>query len=99
LRALPETSGGRVVAAVGDHGEMLGEHGEKEHGILLYRGSLSVPLLLAGPRVPSGAEVRELVGIRAPPATLLQLVGLPEDSVPFGPALPGAGVPGAQPPR
>ena len=35
--------GQRIVAAVGDHGEMLGEHGEKEHGVFLYQGALAVP--------------------------------------------------------
>jgi arylsulfatase A-like enzyme/Flp pilus assembly protein TadD len=43
-----------VVAAVGDHGEMLGEHGELTHGLLPYRGARRVPLLLAGPGVPAG---------------------------------------------
>jgi len=93
LRELPETPGGRLVAAVGDHGEMLGEHGEKEHGIFLYRGSLSVPLLLAGPSVPEGGRVLEPVGIRALPGTLLTLLGLPEDAVPFGATLPVASRP------
>jgi len=97
LSALPETAGGRLVAAVGDHGEMLGEHGEKEHGILLYRGSLSVPLLLAGPRVPEGAEVRDLVGTRALAPTLLALSGAAEDAKPLGEALPGAGLPAKSP--
>ena len=49
--------GRRIVAAVGDHGEMLGEHGEKEHGIFVYRGALEVPLILSGPGVPSGRVV------------------------------------------
>jgi len=88
LRGLPEPAGGRVIAAVGDHGEMLGEHGEKEHGILLYRAGLSVPLILAGPRVPANAAVDDLVGIRGLPATLLTLLGFSEEARPFGRALP-----------
>jgi arylsulfatase A-like enzyme len=98
LRGLPESAGGRLVAAVGDHGEMLDEHGEKEHGILLYRGSLAVPLILSGPRVPPGTEIRELVGIRALPATLLTVLGFREDAVPFGGALPLAAVPARKDP-
>jgi arylsulfatase A-like enzyme len=93
LKGLPETGGLRLVAAVGDHGEMLGEHGEKEHGILLYRSSLSVPLILSGPHVPSGTEIRELVGTRALPATLLTVLGFPEDASPFGQPLPLTSVP------
>ena len=50
-----------------DHGEGLGDHGEAEHGVLLYREVLHVPLIvklpgrrLAGRRVP---EVAQLVDI------------------------------------
>jgi arylsulfatase A-like enzyme/Flp pilus assembly protein TadD len=33
-----------------DHGEALWEHGEDQHGILVYRGVLQVPLLVKRPR-------------------------------------------------
>lgn len=51
LRALPAAT---VVAAVGDHGEMLGEHGELTHGVLPFAAARRVPLMLAGPGVPEG---------------------------------------------
>ncbi len=91
LAALPKSPAGErpVVAAVGDHGEMLGEHGEKEHGIFLYRAALEVPLILSGPGVPAGLTVAAAVGTRALPSTLLRLVGLEKDMRPFGPGLPG----------
>jgi tetratricopeptide (TPR) repeat protein len=38
-----------LVILLSDHGEGLGEHGEQEHGILLYRWALQVPLLLKLP--------------------------------------------------
>ena len=38
-----------IVLLVSDHGEGLGDHGEQEHGILLYREVLHVPLLLKLP--------------------------------------------------
>jgi choline-sulfatase len=38
-----------LVIVLSDHGEGLGEHGEDEHGILLYRWALHVPLLLKLP--------------------------------------------------
>lgn len=41
-----------VVAA--DHGEGLGEHGEAQHGNLLYQGVMHVPLLVVGPGVKAG---------------------------------------------
>jgi len=40
-----------VIVAAGDHGEGLGEHGERTHGMLLYDSTLRVPLLVAGPGV------------------------------------------------
>jgi tetratricopeptide (TPR) repeat protein len=36
---------------VGDHGEGLGDHGEPQHGNLLYQSTMHVPLILAGPGV------------------------------------------------
>ncbi len=87
LAALPGPTDGRIVAAVGDHGEALGEHGERTHGLFLYRAALEVPLILAGPGVPAGNVVAGTVGTRRLPATLLELLG---GSSPLpGPALPG----------
>ena len=39
-----------IVILLSDHGEGLGDHGEEEHGIFLYRSTLQVPLLLKLPR-------------------------------------------------
>ncbi len=90
LSGLPG-SGRRIVAVVGDHGEMLGEHGEKEHGVFLYRGALAVPLVVAGPGVPSGRVVDGPAATRGLAATLLALSGNMSgaDARPFGPELPG----------
>jgi choline-sulfatase len=38
-----------VIVFLSDHGEGLGEHGEDEHGILLYREALRVPLFVKLP--------------------------------------------------
>ena len=38
-----------IIAA--DHGEGLGEHGEAQHGYLLYQSTMHVPLVIAGPGV------------------------------------------------
>ncbi len=38
-----------IIFLFSDHGEGLGEHGEAEHGVLLYRESLQVPLMLKLP--------------------------------------------------
>jgi choline-sulfatase len=66
-----------VVVLLSDHGEGLGEHGEKEHGLLLYRTTLQVPLLLklpgsrfAGTSVGAPAQLIDVY------PTLLSLVGV-----------------------
>ncbi len=38
-----------IVVVVGDHGEGLGDHGEQTHGLLLYRSTLRVPLIITVP--------------------------------------------------
>jgi choline-sulfatase len=47
----PEARGELGVVVVGDHGEGLGDHGEPQHGRLLYQATVHVPLLLVGPGV------------------------------------------------
>jgi choline-sulfatase len=46
----------RAVIVVADHGEGLGEHGERFHGNLLYQATVHVPLLLVGPGVSAGVS-------------------------------------------
>jgi choline-sulfatase len=72
LKKLPAASD---VLAVGDHGEMLGEHGEATHGLLLYRAARRVPLILAGPDVPPGRVSDCLVRTVDVTPTLLGLAG------------------------
>lgn len=66
-----------IVAIVSDHGEGLGDHGETEHGIFLYREALHVPWIL---RLPGGAgggrRVAGTLGLVDVAATLLDLAGL-----------------------
>jgi arylsulfatase A-like enzyme/Tfp pilus assembly protein PilF len=39
-----------TILLMSDHGEGLGDHGEDEHGVLLYRDTLQVPLMLKLPK-------------------------------------------------
>ena len=39
-----------IVVVAGDHGESLGEHGERDHGIFLYENVLRVPLIIRSAR-------------------------------------------------
>ena len=93
LAALP-APGRWLVAVAGDHGEAFGEHGEREHGLLLHRTTLEVPLLVAGPGVAAGRTVATPVGTVRLAATLIELAGLPAGAIP-GPPLPGADEPAA----
>jgi arylsulfatase A-like enzyme/tetratricopeptide (TPR) repeat protein len=38
-----------LIVVAGDHGEGLGDHGERTHGMLLYDSTLRVPLIVAAP--------------------------------------------------
>jgi arylsulfatase A-like enzyme/tetratricopeptide (TPR) repeat protein len=46
--------GSRAIVVLADHGEGLGDHGEMQHGNLLYQSTMHVPLVLAGPGVSPG---------------------------------------------
>ncbi|MEE9219215.1 MAG: tetratricopeptide repeat protein, partial [Acidobacteriota bacterium] len=66
-----------LVAVTADHGESLGEHGERSHGIFIYESTMRVPLILAWPAgLPRGRTVEGLVRLLDLPATLLDLAGL-----------------------
>lgn len=71
LKALPR---GTLVLIIGDHGEMLGEHGEDEHGVLLHQGAVHVPLVLMGPGVPPGTAEGPVSLLDVYP-TLIEAVG------------------------
>ncbi len=43
-----------LIVLLSDHGEGLGNHGELEHGILLYREALQVPLVVKLPAADAG---------------------------------------------
>jgi arylsulfatase A-like enzyme/tetratricopeptide (TPR) repeat protein len=64
-----------LIVLLSDHGEGLGDHGEQEHGLLLYREALHVPLILKLPRERSrGARV-------AAPAQLVDVLPTLVDAV------------------
>ena len=67
-----------LVAVTSDHGEGLGERGEEGHAILLYDGTLRVPMLIAGPGVRAGV-VRAPVSLVDLAPTLVELAGVDDD--------------------
>ena len=44
-----------LIALLSDHGESLGEHGEREHGFFVYDATIRVPLVL---KPPSGSNLK-----------------------------------------
>jgi arylsulfatase A-like enzyme/Flp pilus assembly protein TadD len=67
-----------VVVVLSDHGEGLGDHGEEEHGVFLYREALQVPLLLKLPESRlGGTSVAAPAQLADVAPTLLALTGRP----------------------
>jgi tetratricopeptide (TPR) repeat protein len=67
-----------LIVLLSDHGEGLGDHGEQEHGLFLYRSTIRVPLVIklprqqnAGRRVTAPVQHIDLV------PTVLDVLGLP----------------------
>lgn len=54
LVAAFERRGSVAIIVAGDHGESLGDHGESQHGDLLYQPAMRVPLLIVAPGVKAG---------------------------------------------
>ena len=65
-----------LIVITGDHGEMLGEHGELNHGFFIYEGALRVPLVMRVPRAQAGPRQVDLpVSLIDIVPTVLSLVG------------------------
>ncbi len=63
-----------LIVFLSDHGEGLGDHGEDEHGVFLYRESIQVPLLVKLPR-RDGEEKPAFAGTSVPvPVQLIDVV-------------------------
>jgi choline-sulfatase len=66
-----------IVCVVADHGESLGEHGEKTHGVFVYDATIHVPFVLqALGRFPAGARIAEPVSLVDVFPTILALAGV-----------------------
>jgi arylsulfatase A-like enzyme len=64
-----------IVVIAGDHGEGLGDHGERTHGMLVYDSTLRVPLIIAVPRrAPERRD--EAVSLADLAPTLLRAAGV-----------------------
>ncbi|MBZ5567980.1 MAG: sulfatase-like hydrolase/transferase [Acidobacteriia bacterium] len=66
-----------IIVVLSDHGESLGEHGEREHGFFIYNATLHVPLVIkpAG-GAERGRRLDDVAEITAVAPTLLKLAGI-----------------------
>ena len=78
-----------LIVLVSDHGEGLGEHGELEHGVLLYRETLHVPMMIKLPgKADAGQAVAPPVGLEDLFPTIAGIVGAPLPAGLAGKAVP-----------
>lgn len=79
MSSLAEQARWRAMLTVltSDHGEGLGEHREKTHGIFVYESTLRVPLIIHWPGVITPGRVRVPVGLIDVAPTILELAKLP----------------------
>ena len=68
-----------TILLVSDHGEGLGDHGEQEHGLLIYNEAIHVPLIVK-PAAGGGAgrRVGDVVQLADITPTVLDLVKAPQ---------------------
>jgi choline-sulfatase len=67
---------GTSVLLVSDHGESLGEHGEREHGFFIYRSTTHIPLIWKSSGSRKAARIKAAVGAVQIASTLADVAGL-----------------------
>jgi tetratricopeptide (TPR) repeat protein len=72
-----------IVIVAGDHGEGLGDHGERTHGMLLYDSTLHVPLVVSKPGA-AAATVTQPVSLVDIAPTILGAAGVTPPSTMTG---------------
>ncbi len=63
-----------IIIVTSDHGEGLGDHGQRNHSTDLYNSQIHVPLVIAGPGIPNH-HVIETVGLVDLVPTIIDLAG------------------------
>ena len=66
-----------LIVAASDHGESLGDHGERTHGLFAYDATLRVPLIVHLPRTIDTTIVATPARLVDVAPTILDLVGAP----------------------
>ena len=77
FQALEESrvSGRTLTVLTADHGEGLGDHGERTHGYLAYNSTIRVPLIIAGPGIGAARSTETVSHCDIVP-TILDILGI-----------------------
>ncbi len=70
-----------IIVVVADHGEGLGDHKAKKHGVSLYNSEIHIPLLIAGPGI-APTRIEQAIGLVDIAPTLLHLAGFEAPGMP-----------------
>jgi len=65
-----------LIIITSDHGEMLGEHGEEEHGYFIYQSAIKVPLIFKLPGWRKSKSIKDVVGLIDIVPTVSSLLGI-----------------------
>jgi len=71
-----------LIVITGDHGEMLGSHGESTHAYFIYQDAVKVPLIFRLPGSSKARVIDEPVGIVDIVPTICKLLDI-ETNIPF----------------
>jgi arylsulfatase A-like enzyme len=65
-----------LIIITGDHGEMLGEHGELSHAYFIYQSAIKVPLIFRLPGQVKPQRIKDIVGLVDITPTICSLLGI-----------------------
>ncbi|MFC1738972.1 sulfatase-like hydrolase/transferase [Planctomycetota bacterium] len=65
-----------LIIITGDHGEMLGEHGEAAHMYFIYQSAVKVPLILKMPNLDKPQRIENPVGLIDIVPTICSVLGI-----------------------
>jgi len=82
-----------IILITADHGEEFNEHGSIFHGHSFFQEVIHVPLIIAGPGIPSGVVDTTRVGLFDVAPTILGLSGVPVPEIMEGVDLFGSPIP------
>jgi arylsulfatase A-like enzyme len=75
MKYMREKIGDNVIFVItADHGEQIGDHGQAVNHADIYRETVRVPLIIAGPGIPSGRVQRRISSLDLP-VSLMRLAG------------------------